>query len=105
MPSSNIILSVLLFCVMAILLFIQPLVSVIDPIVNLPDPGCCPECGHDSACEDNQTLCPCGSQMALNSAALTDIRLSPLEALTFQPGDILSTQLSIDSIFHPPPVI
>lgn len=105
MTSGNIIVGVLLFCMMVILPFIQPLVSVIDPMINLLDPECCSECGHDGACGNGQTLCSCGSYMTLNSAAVTDIRLPQLEALTFQPGDSLSTRLSIDSIFHPPPVI
>ena len=99
------ILGILLFCVAAILLFIQPMASVINPKVNPFDSECCSEYSHDSACDNNQTLCSCGSHMTLNSVAVADIRLPIPKTLTFQPGDILSAQLSIDSIFHPPAVI
>ncbi len=105
MGSSNTAVGVLLSCVLVVLFCIQPMVPVIDPVVNLPDTGCCSEHGDESACGNGETLCSCGSYITLNSVALTDICLPPLVTLAFKIRESLSTELLIYSIFRPPPVM
>jgi hypothetical protein len=87
------------------LLFVQPLVSVIDATVNLFDLGCCPECSNDGACNNDQALCSCGSYMALHLAAASSIPLPSPETSTPQLKQLLLPQLLIFSIFHPPTAI
>jgi hypothetical protein len=87
------------------LLFVQPLVSVIDATVNLSDSECCSECSNDGSCGNNNAICSCGSPMLLNLAAASSIPLPLLETSNTQMKEILLSQLVIFSIFHPPTVI